>query len=531
MQVIGYHIINGMIVNSLGESWQDGQSTTDILEFLLEYKPDSIKVFYHLDYCVANLFKYLQIDKNDLRKLLNENDVYLAPYKFSYMAKKYFNLQYGGGRGAPFANFNDMYQFHRNSDLTEHDAIWYAKEAARIGQGVYDALVKIGLAPTALTSPVRCWEKEVLSKMDLPGMDDIPEQVAKMAYDCCEGGWVEAFQKGHWEKTWDYDIRSAYGSFTRNLLDTRYGSWQELPYYDPACYYGYAECNVEVLSNFSPITFRNNNEKITPIGKFPKPQMLSKRYLDFNAKYKVANIEIINGQWWFPDKLVYPLEDMIDYLFKAKEGAVGLEKDVNKRILAGTWGKFLQVNAKSFGDLFNPVWAEDVETGCRLGTAAFVLDNHLEKHVLHVAVDGVLSSKPVKIAEECKIGEWKLSNIGAAYVISSGICAVQGKDLEVSSDKEGSDFILRYDWMHEQIRCNPNATEYTMSKLSPVTVQKAVTQNKLDSLGQHEEIVKTVDISFETKRDYVDLPQTGSQLQHKKYVSKPTDIISILKYE
>ena len=84
MQIIGYHVTYNQAINSLGES-----SDSDILAFLLDYKPDSIKVFYHLDYCVANLFRALQVEKNDIRKLLNNNSVYIAPYTFNYMPKKY----------------------------------------------------------------------------------------------------------------------------------------------------------------------------------------------------------------------------------------------------------------------------------------------------------------------------------------------------------------------------------------------------------------------------------------------------------
>lgn len=526
MQVIGYHITYNQAINSLGES-----SNGDILAFLLEYKPDSIKTFYHLDYCVANLFRALEVDKNSLRKLLNNNSLYLAPYTFSYIPKKFFNLQHGSGRGSPFANFNDMYQFHRNSDITEHEPEWYAVEAARIGNQVYDALVKLDLSPTSLVSPVRCWEKEILSQMDLPGLSDIPQEAAKMAYDCCEGGWVEAFQKGHFGRTYDYDMRSAYGSFTRGLLDTRYGRWSNDPFYDSACYYGYALCDIEVTSPISPITcITEDGEKVTPVGKFPKPKVLSKRYLDFIDKYKIANVRVIDGWWWHPDKLVYPFETMIDDLFQFKESASGMAKDVYKRILAGIWGKFLQINNKEFGDLFNPVWAEEVETGCRLSTAAFIYDNKLEKDVLHVAVDGVLTDREVNTADSGKIGQWKLSNIGAAYIISSGICAVQGKDYQVDSDKENSDFILRYDWLKDQIAANPLAHEYTMSKLSPVTVQKAVTQNKMEVLGQHEEIVKTVDITFESKRSYEQIPETGRQLQHRHYMSEPYSVDLIMSY-
>jgi hypothetical protein len=527
MRVIGYHIIHNRIYNSDGES-----SDKDPLSFLLAYKPDTIRVLYHLDYCIANLFRWLQVSEPDLQKLVRNNDLYLAPYKFSYMDKKYFNLQHGSGKGSPFANFNDMYQFHRNSDLTVHEPEDYAMLAQEVGDHVYNALCRLDLHPKSLTSPVRCWEKEVLENMSLPGIDDIPEPAAKMAYDCCEGGWVEAFQKGHFDVTYDYDMRSAYGSFTRSLYDTRYGKWQNDPIYDPAAYYGYALCNVEVIAPISPITFKDDaDEKLTPIGKFPRPRVLSKRYLDFILKYKIANIEILDGWWWFPDKLVTPFELMVDDLFNRKEGAPpGMEKDTIKRILAGIWGKFLFVKKKPkkdenpFGDLFNPVWAEDVETGCRLSSAAFIYDNKIEKNVLHVAVDGVLTNRQVNIKDNGGIGEWKLSNTGSGYVISSGICAIQGKDNKYDPESEDSDFILRYDWLKEQIANNPHSPEYVMSKLSPVTVQKAVTQEKMRLLGQHEEIVKTIDLAFESKRIYDRIPETGIQLQTRHFASKPIDI-------
>ena len=532
MRVIGYHILNGFVINSDGES-----ATENLLDFLIEYKPDTIKVFYNLDYAVANLFKWLNIDDKSLRKLINTQELYIPPYKFGYMSKKYFNVQYGGGKGKGFANFSDMYQFHRNSDMTDLEPHEYAKTAQDIGQQVYEALHKLELNPTSLTSPVRCWEKEVISQIDIPTLDDIPEPAAKMAYNCCDGGWVEAFQKGHYDKTWDYDMRSAYGSFTRNLLDTRAGKWINTELYDPACYYGFALCDIEITAPFSPIPYINkgkDSEELTPIGKWRR--CLTKQHIDFILKYRLGNIDIIDGWWWFPDKLVYPFESMIDYLYQAKETAkTAIEKDVVKRILAGIWGKFLQVNRNArkdddpFGALFNPVWAAQVETGCRLTTAAFVLDNHLEKNVLHVAVDGALTNRPVPVMETGAIGEWKLSGTGKAFVLSSGICALESRDMPVDEPdgKENGDFVLRYGWLLDQIMTMPNSPEYTLDKLSPVTIQKAVTHGKMAKLGQHEEIVKTVDITFETKREYDRLPETGAQLMRRHYMSKPKDLNAI----
>ena len=466
MRVIGYHITKDLAANSDGEI-----AISDPLGFITTDKPNSIKVFYHLDYSVANLMSWLGTEKHELSKLIRTQDLYIAPWRFSYMAKKYFNLKYGGGRDAPFANFSDMYQFHRNSDLTMCTPIEYARMGQEIGQKVYDTLCGLDIAPVSLTSPVRCWEKAVLEQMNLPGMNNLPLPAAQMAYKTCDGGWVESFQKGHWDKVYDWDIRSAYASFTRNLLDTRRGRWIQTDLYDPQAYYGYALCDVEITAPFSPISFKVGEDEITPVGKWQR--YLTKHHIDFIRKYNLGTVDILDGWWWFPDKLVTPLERMIDELYQAKESAkTEFEKGVIKRILAGTWGKFLQVNQHPrkgddpFGKLFNPVWAAEVEALCRLKTASLVLDNHLEKTVLHVAVDGVLTSQNVVLTEKGKMGEWHLSGQGKGFVLSSGICALESKDmpLEKENNRDSGDFVLRYGWLKDQITTAPNATAYVLSK-------------------------------------------------------------------
>ena len=122
------------------------------------------------------------------------------------------------------------------------------------------------------------------------------------------------------------------------------------------------------------------------------------------------------------------------------------------------------------------------------------------------------------------MGSWSLSSRGSAIIISSGVVAVQGKDEDATAD-----FSLRYEWLKSEIEKNPNASEYQMTKYSPITLAVAVRQNKLDMLGTLEVITKTIDVPYELKRAYLEVPQSGRDLLRKKYRSQPWDISLVQK--
>lgn len=118
-----------------------------------------------------------------------------------------------------------------------------------------------------------------------------------------------------------------------------------------------------------------------------------------------------------------------------------------------------------------------------------------------------------------KMGSWKLTAHSPAIVASSGVVAVQGKD-----DDALADFSLKYSWLKQQIEDNPLLSEYQMQKYSPVTIMKVVAQNKpIETLGDLEIITKVVDVTYELKRCYKELPQRGKDLMKRKFKSIPWD--------
>jgi len=124
------------------------------------------------------------------------------------------------------------------------------------------------------------------------------------------------------------------------------------------------------------------------------------------------------------------------------------------------------------------------------------------------------------------MGSWKETAHGPALVVSSGVVAVQGKD-----DDATADFSLKYSWLMDQIKDNSGATEYKMTKYASMTLARACNENKLDQLGDVIKIVRTVDVQYELKRVYMEVPKNGSQLLRRKFKSIPRDVSQVANLE
>ena len=523
MKILGYHISStGIIANSEGE-WTN---RAPYFDWLLQPEPETLRVFYHMNQSIASLAKLVNMTKEEVVKLnAKNNKAYFPPYKVNFIPNRYFALHKGYYWGAPFAFYNDAHQFQNTEasyDEALYDCIGKAKVAQEIGEEVYNALKSIGLKPKSLTSPIKTFEQEVIDKMSLPSIDNIPEEAGHYAYECCKGNWVEAFQLGHWDNVWNYDIVSAYPAQIAQLLDLREGEWVQSNKYVEAARYGYCkgEINIKSSVGFTPFIYRQDSQRSLPslhciTGKYPK--FLNKKGIDFLNKWEQGEYKIEDGWWWIPNKEIKPLEQTINWLFLEKEGAGGRKKEIVKRIMAAIFGKMLEIRNEQFGGMFNPVWAAEVETGTRFEVADFVLRNGIEP--IHIAVDNVISPKEVEVKEK-GIGSWELN------AISPCICAGTGA-VAIRDDGQG-DFHLKYDWLREQIEKEPEANEYKMTKLVPVTVNEADGE-KYEKLGELQELTKVLSIGKGEKRAYREQPKTGGELLQRSYSSSPWDVSLVSK--
>ena len=518
MRITGYHISNGTIANSDGEV----QRESPYLDFLLEDKPDTIKVLYHMSYNVAQLLKMTNFTEEEGKKLQSYDKVNIPPYLVRHAAGKFLSLKKGFYRHSPFAIFSDANQYKATElagDGSVDDCLAKARVAQEIGQEVYDALCSIGLSPITLTSPIRAYEREVLSRMKLPTVDDIPEEAGLYAYNCCKGNWLEAFQLGHWEQSWSYDINSSYPAEIAQLLDLRQGEWERSSQVVDKAAYGYCKGKVTIDAPISPIMCKKEGANLvglnyTPVGTWET--YLTKKQIDFIYKWKIGSFELEDGWWWVPTREERIFKTVIEQLYLQKEQAVGVRREVIKRIMAGIWGKLLQTQRKEFGELFNPVYGAEGEVNTQLRVAEFIYENRVNP--MHIAADGVIATEPVVLEKNgTRMGGWRLNSVAPCIVAGTAIATVQGGE-------KTSDFSLDYDWLMERIRQEPEASEYRMSKMSPVTLAVALNEKKWDKLGELREVVRSVEIGKEQKRCYKVQPKCGRELLGRQYGSEPWDI-------
>ena len=335
MKIIGYHIASNLICNSEGEVC----NKAPWLDFLFADKGECIKVLYHMDYSVACLLKMINMSEAACKELLETTDLEYKGYTFQYIPNSWFSVKDKQTR--QWAGFSNMSQYESYSlessgdDIA--DAIDFAVTASLTGQKVYSTLARLGLHPSSLTSPISAFNKEILSTIDLPTVDDTPDEVAQLAYECCKGSWIECFKTGYFEDTLDFDIRSAYGSELAKLIDFRYGKWVHgIPesVYTTNAIYGYCKGIVTIDKPFSPILYKSNRANFTPTGSWETT--LTKNEIDFIRKWELGTFEIEDG-WWFihdycPEKT--PLLQKIIQLYENKQqSSSSFEDNIIKRIM------------------------------------------------------------------------------------------------------------------------------------------------------------------------------------------------------
>lgn len=522
MNIIGYHVGDTSVASSNGEirtqsPWLDW--------FLSQSQQDAIQCFYNLDVDVARLLKLINFDSTEGRKLLSNGKLYIAPYTLRYIPKKFFSIDRGFGRGHPFATFSDMSQYCPvpidSRDDKPEGLLARANKAAKIGTEVYGILASLGLKPTTLVSPIRVFQKGVLDKLDLPTVDDIPDEVGEFAYYCCKGSWLECFQVGHFD-TWDYDLTSSYPFFASILPDIRQGEWIYTSSGKvPSKVLGFFKGTVTIKANFSPILYKKERDmSYTPRGIWET--YLTGAEWSFIEEHKLGSFECKEGWWWeyLPStgNLKYPLAQTMKWLYSEKQNGIELKREIIKRIMAGIYGKFLEVRQyeeQEMGPLFNPVYAAEIETNTRLEIANFAIKNGVTP--VHVAVDGLLVDRELSIVDSGAMGMWKLITHSPALVMGSGAVAVK--------DRKGlGDFALNYDDIVDHIVMNPSATYYEMVKYSLVSLAKALNSGQFEKLGMTEEMTRRVEFCSENKRLYMKKPESGYDLVNNRYKSYPLDI-------
>lgn len=519
--MIGYHANNNGIANSLGEI----VNKPSYLEWLLANHPDDQhKIFYDIDAAVASILRLAELTQEEYQKLFETKRTQLkgSPYHLFYFPGKVFGVDKGYGVGHSYVNFVNACQYqdvHYTEDITMDCAIRKAEEAEKIGNEVLEAYRKLNLPTDKLVSPVSALEKGILKRLNPPTIDDVPEEVGRLAYGASKANWLEAYQMGSWEKAYDYDINGAYAFELSKLLDIRRGEWVEAIEKPVGAVYGFVEGDITTYANFHPFLLNTEADMTyTPVGTWRT--FLTMQELEFLYEYKLGKFKTQAGYWWIPKGQQYePFKGLMRWLYNKRKDAKGIEREILHRCMAGVWGLFLQFKGGEFGDMFNPVYGSIVEANTRLKVAGACLDAGVLP--LHLAVDGIItnSSLPVKLSDE--MGGWRLSHIGGCIIAGCGAVAFEGKG-------GPEEFSLHYDWLHREIEASPRAKQYKMLKFAPVKLGEAILKGKLEHLGEIENTTRTVFIGEDGKRIWKDTPKNGGQLLSGYYESASWEVGIVL---
>jgi len=520
--MIGYHIHNKGITNSLGEVCHE----SPYLDWLLENHPDDKhKIFYDLDGSVASLLRLIGLSEDECWKLVETDRVKLAgtPYHLFYHPKRVFGVDKGYGADHPFCNYFNAAQYkevHYENDLSMEYALGKAKEAERVGAEVLRVYQKLGFPTESLGSPVSAVARGLLSKVNPPTVDDIPEEAHTLAYKALKANWLEAYRMGYWAKAYDYDLNAAYGFQLSKLLDLRRGRWVHSIERPDGAVYGFAEGVITTQSGFHPFLLNTESDMTyTPVGVWLTA--LTMQEMDFLRIYNLGEFSVENAWWWVPEGQHYEvLKGLVNWLYKRRKGTSGIEREILHRAIAGIWGLTIQFKGKKFGDWMNPVYGAIVEANTRLRVAKSCLDAGVVP--LHIAVDGVITDVPLPVEISEEMGDWRLSHTGACIIAGCGAVAFEGKG-------GPEEFSLKYDWLKGEMEAKPKAKQYKMSKYAPVKLGEAVVKDKMDRLGCVDKTTRTVFVGADAKRIWKETPKNGGDLLNKRFDSAPWEVGVIME--
>ena len=112
-------------------------------------------------------------------------------------------------------------------------------------------------------------------------------------------------------------------------------------------------------------------------------------------------------------------------------------------------------------------------------------------------------------------GNWKLTVVSSALVISSGLIFLGNKK------PKG----LYIQDILEMINEHPQSKYYCKVIPRRVTLGEAIKNGQLDKLGEIKDTYSSVDFSLlNPEREFKKLPKTGGQLLNNKYESKPKKV-------
>ena len=541
-------------------------SFDDVLQFLTQKRfEQKFNWFFNIRFDFEALIKYL--DYGELVELYNESTLqYNEHFSIDYIPSKFFSINFNhknfhfydmhnflemslNKASETFLNDKkmsdivDSAQLNLNSDYWEQNReniIKYCIKDAELTKRLADYFwniiyERLNFNPKRPMSKGKLSEEYFLQICNIPTINGIDYKVLKTAYNSFYGGHFEILKRGYFDHVYTYDIKSAYPAEIAALIDYSKGKWEKVKKIDENAHSGFYSCRIEAMEEyFSPFKQKLGNEKvglnIYPNGRF-KQYLTKEEILFYESRFPNSSIKIDFGYEFTPKELAYPFKSEIERLYSWKDKETDADiKYCVKIIMNSLYGKFIQVSGKmnETGRLFNPIYAAKITAGARIKILDLALQN--PDSIISFSTDSVSSTKPLKVTDNPKLGDFAKDFEGEGVFIMSDVynlwntetnkvkSKLRGFALAKTKDLEEKEVYLK------DILSNLNSDKYEYSTNRPYHLGECLLhckKRRVEDLNIFGEQKKTIDINGDTKRVWEKDFKTGKDCLKEAHDSLP----------
>jgi len=553
----------------------------DYLKFLVNKRyRGKLNFFWNIDYDFFAIIKHLP--KRDLEKLYYLQKLTIGKYRIRYIPGKFFGIT--SSKNA--CHYYDLFQFFRCSlntaskkylgeekidiDVSKfrnkawiekhfNEILAYCKKDAwltkRLGEYLQNLFLK---ADMDFNKPISCAS---ISARYFRQITNIPKfrnkDAQRYAFFAYHGGRFETFKRGYFEQVYKYDLNSAYPYEIANLIDINKGKWYYSKKVLPDAYYGFIRCRISTRDRYiQPLPFRKQGVVYFPRMSKQERYITLEEYR-FLVENDLANVKVIDGWFYYPDKIVYPfrkIKELYALRRKLKQERNDLEK-VYKIVMNSLYGKFLELKrsftpvkkieyGKSYlmlehqnkkeiyevkykaGNLFLPIYGAIITANVRLKLLETVLKK--EDGVIAFYTDSiVMTEKGIKTSD--KLGEFKYEGSFEAVILGNGVYSLRDGNKIVTKlrgFKFTTDFNL-FKVLEENARKKViDLMQYKVIKLGEVLNHPL--QLDFNDFNEFKYIDKTLNVNFDSKRKWNDSFRNCADVLRRQIDSKPLFFCGLL---
>lgn len=356
----------------------------------------------------------------------------------------------------------------------------------------------IGFTPRVWYSPANVAALFARSRCYLPTLEGIPEKVIVASTLSFHGGHIECYQRGTFEKVWNYDINSAYPSIIRDIPDLSAGTWNQVDEYTDN-EYGFYLVQWTQEKNLHPVfpVRASSGSSFYVNGRMFDILTAEEVRAIRDKRIPHTKLMIFTGWVFEPDgNFQFPYRAHIDDLFEKRKTDpehIQWYKDMATML----YGKLIDCRHGRCGDLFNPMVAATATAHIRL--KMFDALRETGNHAIMVMTDGLYSEKPLRLDIGDGIGQWTETEYRNPLFVEAGVYHL----VEDPPRLKGIGKALQGKTLPEVFSLIPDdATEINFVIDSPVKLTAGIVQHRFNQVGTWQPRKFTLFLHDNLRRDF-----------------------------